>query len=100
MGNSDSKSDIQPLVLSDIYLKSRQTIDIKKQVYSLYMMNDKRIATCSEDGFVRILNPSNYYHCDEQFNRHEMLPTTGILQLEDGTIVTCAYPQTIKLVLF
>ena len=91
MGNSDSKAD-QPLLLSDIVLKSIQTIDINTPVYSLYVLNDKRIATCSEDGSVRILNPSKHYHIDETFNRHDIFPTTGLCQLDDGTIVTTACP--------
>ena len=32
-------------------------------VYSLLLLNDKRIASCSLDRTIRIYDPSNNYHC-------------------------------------
>ena len=39
-------------------------------VSSLLQLKDKRIASCSYDKSVRIYDPSNAYHCDQELKRH------------------------------
>ena len=34
-------------------------------VSSLFLLKDKRIASCSYDKTIRIYNPSNDYHCEQ-----------------------------------
>ena len=63
-------------------------------VHSLLLLKDKRIASCSDDMTIRIFNSSNDYHCDEVLKR-EYNPIKTICQLDDGTIVSCSYDQSI-----
>ena len=72
-------------------------------VYSLLLLKDKRIASCSYDNTIRIYDPLNDYHCDQVIKGHsgfnemhedEDLILTypkPICVLEDGTIVSGQY---------
>ena len=61
---------------------------------SLLQLKDKRIASCSYDKTVRIYDPSNDYHCDQELKRHSK-HIISICQLEDGTIVSCSKDKSI-----
>ena len=63
-------------------------------VSSLLQLKDKRIASCSYDNTVRIYDPSNDYHCDQELKRHKFI-ITSICQLEDGTIVSCSNDKSL-----
>ena len=65
-------------------------------IYSLYHLNDNRIASCSNDTTIRIFNPSNSYHCDQVLHRHKE-PIYSICQLPDGTIVSSSDDKSIKI---
>ena len=61
---------------------------------SLLQLKDKRIASCSSYNTIRIYDPSNDYHCDQELKRHKFT-ITSVCQLEDGTLVSCAYDKSI-----
>ena len=63
-------------------------------VSSLLQLKDKRIASCSYDKTVRIYDPSNDYHCDQELKRHSK-HIISICQLEDGTIVSCSNDKSL-----
>ena len=72
-------------------LKPVKTIILHtKSVTSLIQLKDKRIASCSEDGTIRIFDPSNDYHCDKliKINKEGI---KSICELDDGTIVSCTW---------
>ena len=60
-----------------------------KSVYSLFLLKDERVASCSRDRTIRIFDPSNDYHCAQVIKRHSK-GLNSICQLDEGTIVSCA----------
>lgn len=63
-------------------------------IYSLLLLNDNRIASCSNDRTIRIYNPSNNYLCEKVIkNNKEWIRT--ICQLDNGTIVSSSGDQSI-----
>ena len=62
-------------------------------VNSLLLLKDKRVASCSTDGIIRIYEPSNDYHCKKGFSDG----IKSICQLDDGTIVSCSYSHSIMI---
>ena len=87
----------------DINIKMINIEDIKciktitehsDKVYSLLLLKDKRIASCSKDNTIRIFNPSNDYHCDQVIKRHSE-GNPSICELDDGTIVSCSADKSI-----
>ena len=75
-------------------LKPVKTIIHHTDVTSLIQLKDKRIASCSEDGTIRIFDPSNDYHCDKliKINKEGI---KSICELDDGTIVSCTWDRII-----
>ena len=65
-------------------------------VYSLLLLKDKRVASCSDDQTIRIFDPSNDYHCDQVINRHNG-SIYSICQLDNGTIVSCSLDKSIMI---
>ena len=65
-----------------------------KSVTSLIQLKDKRIASCSQDGTIRIFDPSNDYHCDEVIKISKD-GIESICELDDGTIVSCTWDRII-----
>ena len=50
-------------------VKCIQTITAHtSSVNSLLLLKDKRVASCSADGIIRIYEPSNDYHCKKGFS--------------------------------
>ena len=75
-------------------VKCIQTITAHtSSVNSLLLLKDKRVASCSTDGIIRIYEPSNDYHCKKGFNDG----IKSICQLDDGTIVSCSYSHSIMI---
>ena len=70
--------------------------DHTSSVFSLLLLKDKRIASCSEDNTIRIYDPSNNYHCDQVIERHTK-GITSICELDDGTIVSCSWDKSIMI---
>ena len=70
--------------------------DHTSSVFSLLLLKDKRIASCSRHYTIRIFDPSNDYHCDQVIERHSN-SITSICELEDGTIVSCSADKSIKI---
>ena len=76
-------------------MKIKQTINAHfDYVYSLIFLNDKKIASCSEDNTIRFYDPFNDFHCDQIMNRHNS-GICSICQLDDGTMVSCSRDKTI-----
>ena len=65
-------------------------------VFSLLLLNDERIGSCSDDRTIRIFNTSNDYHCDQVMKRQNSL-ISSICELEDGTIVSCSKDKSIMI---
>ena len=65
-------------------------------VYSLLLLKDKRIASCSYDNTIMILDPSNDYHCEQVIKRHNNY-IISICELDDGTIVSCLEDNSITI---
>ena len=65
-----------------------------KSVYSLFLLKDERVASCSRDRTIRIFDPSNDYHCAQVIKRHSK-GLNSICQLDEGTIVSCADDKSI-----
>ena len=63
-------------------------------IFVLLLLNDGRVASCSDDNTIRIYVPSNDYHCDQVIKRHSK-GIQSICQLDDGTIVSCSDDITI-----
>ena len=76
-------------------IKGLKTItDHTDVIYSLLLLNDNRIASCSNDKTIRIFNPSNNYICEKVIkNNKEWIRT--ICQLDNGTIVSSSGDQSI-----
>ena len=68
--------------------------DHTSSVFSLLLLKDKRIASCSRDRTIRIYNPSNDYHCEQVIKRHSG-GIFSICELDDGTIVSCSGDKSI-----
>ena len=66
-------------------VKCIQTITAHtSSVNSLLLLKDKRVASCSADGIIRIYEPSNDYHYKQGISDG----IKSICQLDDGTIVS------------
>ena len=65
-------------------------------VFSLILLKDKRIASCSADNTIRIYDPSIDCCCDEIIKRHSN-GIESICELDDGTIVSCAWNNSIMI---
>ena len=70
--------------------------DHTSSVFSLLLLKDKRIASCSRDRTIRIYDPSNDYHCDQVIERHKG-GIFSICVLDDGSIVSCSGDKSIMI---
>ena len=70
--------------------------DHTSSVFSLLLLKDKRIASCSRDKTIRIFDPSNDYKCTQVIERHTK-SITSICELDDGTIVSCSWDKSIMI---
>ena len=81
----------------EINIEQVKTItDHTHYVYSLLLLKDGRVASCSDDNTIRIYDPSNDYHCDQVIERHSE-SIKSICQLDDGTIVSGSLDRTIMI---
>ena len=82
-------------IIKTINIKETKTLtEHSDAVYSLLLLNDGRVASCSDDNTIRIYDPSNDYHCDTVIKRHSNR-ISSICQVDDGTIVSCSRDGTI-----
>lgn len=65
-------------------------------VYSLLLLKDKRIASCSEDKTIRIFNPIKDYQCEMIIEGH-LNAIYSICQLENSHIVSCSLDNSIRI---
>ena len=76
-------------------LKCIKTItDHTKKVHSLFLLNDKRVASYLDDKTIRIYDQLDDYKCVEEIQKH----TTNVrklCQLDDGTLVSCSDDKSI-----
>ena len=68
----------------------------EKWVHSLLLLNDGRVASCSEDKTIKIFDSKNDYHCDITIEGHRE-GVISICQLENAKIASCSIDKTIKL---
>ena len=64
--------------------------DHASSAFSLLLLKDKRIASCSRDKTIGIYDPSNDYKCTQVIERHTK-GINSICELDDGTIVSCSW---------
>lgn len=85
------------MLINDTTFKLIKNIkEHKDAIYSLYLLQNNNIASCSNDSTIRIFNPFNNYKCEQILYRHSE-PVYSICQLEDGTIVSCSDDKSIKI---
>ena len=78
-------------------IKNIKTINNhEKWVHSLLLLNDGRVASCSEDKTIKIFDSKNDYHCDITIEGHRE-GVISICQLENAKIASCSIDKTIKL---
>ena len=65
-----------------------------KEVHSLLLLKNQKIASCSDDKTIKIFNPSNDYRFEQ---RQTDQCIKSFCQLEDGTIITCSKAGSIKI---
>ena len=81
----------------EIKIKAMKTIiEHALYIHSLLLLKDRRVASCSEDNTIRIFEPSNDYHCDQVIKRHSK-GISSICQLDNGTIVSSSYDNSIMI---
>ena len=79
------------------YIEENKTIkDHSSCVFSLLLLKDGRIASCSNDNTIRIYDPKSKYHCDLAFKGNSG-PVYSMCQLDNGDLVTGFYNGTIKI---
>ena len=94
MGNTNIKNEIH---YNNFTFRQIKTINVHlDKVYSLLMLNDKRIASCSEDRRILIFDPSNDYHCDKEITRYSE-SNKSFCQLKDNTLVYPVEDRSISL---
>ena len=59
-------------------------------------MKDGRVASTAVDNIISIYDPSKDYHFDQVIERHSD-NIISICQLDDGTIVSCSYDDSIMI---
>ena len=65
-------------------------------VYSLLLLSDGRLASCSYDKTIKIYDINNNYHCDITLEGH----THGVIyisQLDNNKLISCSGDKTIKI---
>ena len=70
--------------------------DHKDEVYSLLLLSDGRLASCSEDSTIKIFDIDNNYHCDITIRGHTSI-ISYISQLKDSRIVSCSWDKSIRI---
>ena len=65
-----------------------------KNVHSLFLLKDKRVASCSDDNTIRIYDPLDNYKCVEVIQKHTN-SVRKLCQLDDGTLVSCSNDKSI-----
>lgn len=69
--------------------------DHKEGVSNIVLLNDRRLATCSLDGTIKVFNSTNY-DCAMTIPGHKKF-VNYIAQLDDGKIISCSSDQTLKI---
>ena len=82
----NSKRTKQLILTNDVFTKKRKINSHSKEVNSLLLLQDNRIASCSEDSTIRIFNPSKWYKCEQIIENTS--PVISICQMDNGTIVS------------
>lgn len=82
----NSKRTKQLVLTNDVFTKKRKINSHSKEVNSLLLLQDNRIASCSEDNTIRIFNPSKWYKCEQIIENTS--PVISICQMDNGTIVS------------
>ena len=82
----NSKRTKQLVLTTDVFTKKRKINSHSKEVNSLLLLQDNRIASCSEDNTIRIFNPSKFYKCEKIIENTS--PVISICQMDNGTIVS------------
>ena len=82
----NSKRTKQLILTNDVFTKKRKINSHSKEVNSLLLLQDNRIASCSEDNTIRIFNPSKFYKCEKIIENTN--PVISICQMDNGTIVS------------
>ena len=79
-----------------INLKTKETIMKFSGNYLLYELNDHRIITIFHENEIKIMN-INTQKMELLYRTSHHSKISGLVQLEDGRLVSCSYDQTIKI---
>ena len=77
-------------------IKTKETIMKFSGNYFLYELNDHRIITIFHENELKIMN-INTKKMELLYKTSHGAKISGLVQLEDGRLVTCSYDQTIKI---
>lgn len=67
-----------------------------KDISFIFLLKDKRLASCSKDKTIKIFNPLNNYTCDMTIIGHWGV-ISSLCQLDNGNLVSCSWDKTIKI---
>ena len=79
------------------YINNIKTIDKHRNwVYSLILLQDGRLASCSGDKSINIYDMNNNYNCDITIKGHTDR-VTYISQLENNKLISCSWDKSLKI---
>ena len=65
-------------------------------IISISLLKDGRLASCSIDNTINILNMNNNFHCDMTLIGHKK-PVYFVIQLDSGDLVSCSSDCSLKI---
>ena len=65
-------------------------------IYSLLLLSDGRLASCSDDKTIKIYNINNNYHCDITLEGHTS-DVMCISELDNNKLISCSDDRSIKI---
>ena len=80
-------------------LKSKDTEMNCNHINSLLNLKDGRIASCSRNGLIKIVNPKKNFNCDINIITHQNW-VQSLCQLDNGNIVSCESSSNSSLMIF
>lgn len=83
-------------ILSLSTFKEVQKIKDSTNIYTLYLLKDGKIASCSDDKTIKIYNPANKFKNEMTIKGHSKA-VYYVSQLDNGNLISCSADLTIKI---
>ena len=80
-------------------IKSKDTDMNCNHINSLLNLKDGRIASCSKNGLIKIINPNKNFNCDMNILTHQIW-VHSLCQIDNGNIVSTASNKNSSLMIF